>query len=103
LAHQCEAVENGVLELDSLEEPQLPSSVQALPRELREQYVLQEAKTRAELTDRIKDLATRRDDDIAKKLAASGEAKESLDNKLYSTTRRQTAAKVMRYDSAPKY
>jgi len=100
LAHQCEAVENGVLELDSLEESQLPSSVQALPRELREQYVLQEAKTRAELTDRIK---TQRDDYIAKKLAASCEAKESLDNKLYSSIRRQTAAKGMRYDSAPKY
>lgn len=98
-----EAIESGSIDLDAIEEAELPSAVQVLPRDQRKQHLLNAASTRAALKEQIKVLAEKRDDFIAKKLATTGEAEASLDNKLYSSIRRQTESKGMRYESAPKY
>ena len=98
-----DAVEQGRVDLDSMEEAELPSSLQALAPEERKATVLKQAKKRSELQAQIKELAGKRDTFIADKVEADGGAEESLDNKLYRSVRAQAAAKGLTYEAAPKY
>ncbi len=98
-----DAVEQGRVDLDSMEEAELPSPLQALAPEERKATVMKQAKKRSELQAQIKELADKRDTFIADKVEADGGAEESLDNKLYRSVRAQAAAKGLTYDAAPKY
>ncbi|MDA0822290.1 MAG: VWA domain-containing protein [Proteobacteria bacterium] len=98
-----DAVNSGKLDLDTLDESELPSVLQAVAPELRQSVVKEKADKRAQLQAQIKDLSSRRDGFIAHELAASGAARGSLDDKLFSSIRAQAAEKGLIYDEAPKY
>ena len=98
-----DAVTSGRVDMDEMNEADLPESLQALAPEDREAVVKEQAAKRTELEAQIKDLAQKRDGYIAKQIEAEGGAEESLDHKLYRTVRQQAAEVGLSYDAAPKY
>jgi len=98
-----DAVVAGRIDLDDMDEAELPAALQILAPEERKSVVMAQASRRHALQKKIKDLTGKRDDYIAHEIEAEGGAEESLDNKLYSTLRRQAAAKGMVLEGGPKY
>ena len=100
-----DAVASGRLDLDEMNEADLPAPLQALAPADREAVVKERAAKRSELQAQIKDLAQKRDSYITDKVEAEGGAEESLDHKLYRTIRKQAAGAGLSYEAeaAPKY
>jgi len=77
-----DAITSGRVELDEIEEANLPSSLQAMaPAELRE-VISEQAKRRDELQQEIRKLSASRSQFIKKKVEAEGGAEDSLDEKI---------------------
>jgi len=98
-----EAVTSGRVDLDAVDEAELPEPLQAMPQAERHRVIASHAETRSELKKQITELAQNRDAYIAEEVAAVGGAKDSLDHKLYDTVRTQAAAKGLTLEAAPKY
>ena len=98
-----DAIASGRVDMDEMNEADLPASLQALAPEDREEVVKEKAAKRSELESQIKDLAQKRDGYIADQIEAEGGAEESLDHKLYRTVRKQAAEVGLSYEAAPKY
>jgi Mg-chelatase subunit ChlD len=96
-------VAGGRVDLASLPTEELPPPLAAAPREERAALVRDMARRRAQLTERIAELARERDDYIAAKVAAEGGAEASLDRQIYDAVREQGAAAGLRYEAGPKY
>jgi hypothetical protein len=99
-----DAVAAGDVKLEEIQVDELPAALQTLAPEERELAVREQTGKRKRLERSIQALAVKRNGYIAKEIAAAdGDAKDSLDNKLYDTIRRQAAEKGMVYDAAPTY
>jgi Mg-chelatase subunit ChlD len=93
----------GRIDLASVAPAALPTPMQAMSTDERKTLVEKNAATRANLQQQIKSLAKQRDEYAAKEIAASGGAKDSLDDKIYGAVREQAAKKGLAYPEAPKY
>lgn len=99
-----EDVGSGKADLSKIERDRLPAPLQAMAPEERKAAVEQKAQERKELQGRIEELARRRSDYIAKEVAKAGGKKDSLDDKLFGSVRKQAEGKGLRYDAAgPAY
>jgi len=98
-----DAVETGRIDLDRMDEAELPASLQAVAPQERKSVVLKAAENRSELQEKMEVLAGKRDAYLADQVEAEGGAEDSLDHKIYSTVRRQAAAMGLTYEAAPKY
>lgn len=98
-----DAVASGRLDLDEMNEAELPEPLQALAPKDRQAVVKEQADTRSELESQIKDLAQKRDGYIAEQIEAEGGADDSLDLKLYRAVTKQAADVGSLYEAAPKY
>jgi len=94
-----DAITSGRVELDEIEEANLPSSLQAMaPAEQRE-VISEQAKRRDELQQEIKKLSASRSQFIKEKVEAEGGADDSLDEKIYRAVKDQAASIGLTYDS----
>ena len=97
-------VTSGRVDLAKVEADKLPEPLQALSVEERKKLVSESAAKRSELQRQIRLLADQRDDYAAEQIAASGGAKDSLDDKIYGAVREQAAKSGLSYPAAaPKY
>ena len=99
-----DAVVAGRVDMADMDVSELPAMLQALAPEERESVVMKQAAARGELEGQIKELAEKRGSYITEKIEADGGAKDSLDDKLYRTVKRQAASVGLSYEeAAPKY
>ena len=69
----------------------------------REAVIKKEAGKRSELKAKIVELAKQREQFITTEMAARGGAKDSLDDKIYSAVKRQSAEAGLSYEAPAKY
>jgi len=97
-------VTSGRVDLAKVEADKLPEPLQALSVDERKKLVSESAAKRSDLQRQIRLLADQRDDYAAEQIAASGGAKDSLDDKIYGAVREQAEKKGLSYPAAaPKY
>jgi len=94
-----DAITSGRVELDEIEEENLPSSLQALAPAEQKAVISEQAKRRAELQQEIKKLSASRSEFIKEKVEAEGGADDSLDEKIYRAVKDQAASIGLTYDS----
>ena len=93
-----DAITSGAVELEEIEEENLPASLQSLPASEQMEVIRQKAERRDELQQEIEELARFRDQYIREKVEAEGGAGDSLDNKFFQVLRNQTATVGLSYD-----
>jgi len=98
-----EDVAAGRVELADIPQEELPATLAALPAPAQAAAVEAEVKRRAELRQRIDELAAERDDFISREVGESGGAEDSLDNRIYEMVRDQAAPKGLIYEGGPKF
>jgi Mg-chelatase subunit ChlD len=94
-----DAVTSGRVELDQIEEENLPASLQALAPAEQQQVIEQKAKRRDELQQEIRKLSASRSQFIKQKVEAEGGADDSLDEKIYRAVKDQAAGIGLTYES----
>lgn len=94
-----EAVTSGRVELDQIDEAELPASLQAMAPTERQVVIEEQAKRRDQLQDEIRKLSASRSAYIRQKIDAAGGAEESLDEKIYGAVKNQAARIGLSYDS----
>lgn len=99
-----EDVASGRVDLSKLDKDQLPEPLQSLPREQQQRIVEQKAQERQSLLGQIQSLTKQRSEFLRDKVKETGGAKDSLDNQIYSTVRKQAVKKGIHYEAAaPSY
>lgn len=96
-------VSEGRVDLDALQEDELPAELKPLPRAERAEVVRRNDKERRHIQGKIRELSGRRQAYIAEELKKTTAAPESLDHKLYSAIKDQAGKKGMIYDKGPSY
>ncbi|MCP5154868.1 MAG: VWA domain-containing protein [Ectothiorhodospiraceae bacterium] len=100
----AEALRAGRVDLVALPASELPPALQAVAPEAREEVVARTVEQRDALRAQIRDLARQRAEYVQRKVAESGGAASSLDQKLYDAVRGQAAKAGIVYESeAPRY
>jgi Mg-chelatase subunit ChlD len=94
-----DAITSGRVDLDEIEEQNLPSSLQALAPTEQRQVIEQQAKRRNELQAEIRKLSASRSQFIKQKVEAEGGADDSLDEKIYRAVKDQAADLGLTYES----
>jgi hypothetical protein len=94
-----DAISSGRVELDEIEEENLPASLQAMAPEEQMEVITEQAKLRGLLQQEIRELSASRSDFIKQKIAAEGGADDSLDEKIYRAVKAQAASAGLTYDS----
>lgn len=94
-----DAISSGRIELDTIEEENLPASLQAMAPQEQMEVITEQAKRRVQLQQEIRELSTSRSDFIKEKIAAEGGADDSLDEKIYRAVKDQAASVGLTYDS----
>jgi Mg-chelatase subunit ChlD len=94
-----DAITSGRVELDEIEEANLPSSLQAMAPAEQRKVISEQAKRRDELQQEIKKLSASRSQFIKEKVEAEGGAEDSLDEKIYRAVKDQAASIGLTYDS----
>jgi Mg-chelatase subunit ChlD len=94
-----EAISSGRVKLDTIEEENLPASLQALAPAEQMEVIGEQAKRRDELQQEIRQLSASRSDFIKQKIKADGGAENSLDEKIYRAVKEQAASIGLTYDS----
>lgn len=99
-----DAVSSGRVDLDELEQDELPTELQDMNVSAQVEKIQSLAESRKDLRKKIRQLSEKRESYINKEVAKSAEpSAESLDNKLYEAVRAQGARVGLKYDSGPKY
>jgi len=99
-----DAVTSGRVELDSIDEEALPSSMQTMAPIEKKALIAKKSKDRSELQAQIETLAAKRSNYLRQKVEEAGGAEKSLDHKIYSTVREQATVKGLHYeDDALEY
>lgn len=98
-----DAIASGVVELEEIEQDELPAALKPMPREEQAAYVAELADERADIQQRIRLLAEDRDEFIAKKVEEAGGMRDSLDQKLYETVKEQAGKSGFEYKDGPAY
>ena len=99
----AEAVAAGRVNLTTAAPASLPAELRMMAPTEREIVVKKQSEKRAELKAEIFELAAKRDTFITDQLTEEGGAKESFDNKIYDSIRRQAAEVGLSYDAPAKY
>jgi Mg-chelatase subunit ChlD len=94
-----DAITSGRVELDEIEEENLPSSLQAMAPAEQQEVIAQKAKRRDELQQEIRELSASRSQFIRQKVEAAGGADDSLDEKIYRAVKDQAAVIGLTYES----
>lgn len=92
-------VTNGMISLENIEKDHLPSAISTLSAKQQLIVIKEKSRLRQELIGKIKKLGDKRKKYITSKVAKSGKAESSLDEKLYKTIRQQAAKKGFEYKS----
>jgi Mg-chelatase subunit ChlD len=95
-----DAVESGRLDLDTIDEAQLPAGFRELGKDQQAQVIKETAARRAALNAQIATLSEQRRGYIATEVTSRDGAKDSLDQKLFDTVKAQAAEKGLHYDAA---
>lgn len=98
-----DAVVSGEVELAELDADELPESLAVMSPEEQVAHVGRLANERADIQQRIRQLAESRDDFIAGKVEEAGGLDDSLDKKLYETVREQAGRAGLEYSDGPAY
>jgi Mg-chelatase subunit ChlD len=93
-----DAISSGRVELSSIANENLPTSIQEMTPDKQETIIREKAKERDQLQQEITILAEQRDDYLKKEVADAGGKKDSLDAKIYSSIRTQAGPKGIIYD-----
>ena len=97
-------VVSGRVDVSKIERDKLPEPMQSMSADEQKRLLESKAKQRQELQKQIKQLSQQRKAYIEKEVKEKGGAKDSLDDKLYSTVREQAGKKGLRYEAAaPAY
>ena len=94
-----DAITSGRVELDSIEEENLPASLQAMAPTEQMEVITEQAQRRDQLQQEIRKLSASRSNFIKEKVAAEGGADDSLDEKIYGAVKEQAAAAGLTYES----
>ena len=94
-----EAISSGRMELDDIDRDDLPASLQALAPEEQMKIITDQARRRDKIKGDIQKLSESRSRYIRQKIAAEGDANESLDEKIYSAVKKQAKLKGLIYES----
>jgi Mg-chelatase subunit ChlD len=94
-----DAITSGRVELDEIEEENLPASLQALAPAEQKVVIGEQAKRRETLQQEIRELSESRSTYIKQKLEAEGGADDSLDEKIYRAVKDQAASIGLTYES----
>ncbi len=98
-----DAVVSGEVALAELDADELPASLAVMSPEEQAAHVGRLANERADIQQRIRQLAESRDDFIAGKVEEAGGLEDSLDKKLYETVREQAGRAGLEYSDGPAY
>ena len=93
-----DAITSGRVELDDIEEENLPATIQSMAPAEQKEVILQKAKRRNEIKREIESLAESRDRYIEAQIEAEGGADDSLDEKIYRAVKDQAASVGLSYD-----
>jgi Mg-chelatase subunit ChlD len=93
-----DAITSGRVELDDIDEAELPANLQALAPAEQMEIIQQNAERRDTIQREIEALADSRDQYIREQVEAEGGAGESLDDKIYRAVRDQAATVGLSYD-----
>ena len=96
-------IAEGRVALEELDDELLPEPMQAMAPEERTAVVEENVRQRDELKRQIGELATQRENFLAREVEASGDKEDSLDYRLFDTVRAQAEKKGLEYSSGPKY
>ena len=93
------AVTAGKVDLEAMDEADLPASLQAMDLDERKKTVALAARERREIQDQIAVLSRDRSDFLKQKVAEAGGGKDSLDEKIYQAVKAQAAAVGLNYEA----
>jgi Mg-chelatase subunit ChlD len=89
-----QAVSDGTVKLEDLEDKELPEELRKMNAEERKAYVEKQAKVRADLQAKIKELAAKREKHIAEQIEKNKvNAEASLDHGVFKALRKQAGEK----------
>jgi hypothetical protein len=94
-----DAISSGRVELDDVNKDDMPASLQALAPEEQMEIITDQARRRDNIKSDIRKLSESRSRYIEQQIAADGDAKESLDEKIYSAVKKQAKHKGLIYES----
>ena len=94
-----DAITSGRVELDQIEQENLPASIQAMAPAEQMEVIRAQAKRRDELRQEIQKLSETRSSFIKEKVDAAGGAEDSLDEKIYRAVKDQAASIGLTYES----
>jgi len=94
-----EAISSGRMELDDIDRDDMPASLQALAPEEQMEIITDQARRRDKIKGDIQKLSESRSRYIRQQIAAQGDAKDSLDEKIYSAVKKQAKLKGLIYES----
>ena len=97
------AIESGEVDLDELEEDELPESLKPMARAEQVAYVAELTAERQDLQRQIQDLSKDRNVYLKSKVEEAGGLKGSLDQKLYDAVKEQAAVAGLEYEDGPAY
>ena len=93
-----EDVQSGRVKLDEIDKAKLPAAIVAMPAEEQQKLIEQTEQKRTDIKRQIQALADQRGAFIKKELEKTGGAKDSLDEQLIGTLRKQAKKKGLRYE-----
>lgn len=103
-AELVDDIASGLVDLASIDQDELPESLQALAPEEQEVRIRETIDQRAEVQQKIRQLAGERSSYLKARVAALGGAEDSLDHKLFDVMRDQAEKKGIIYSSnEPQY
>ena len=93
-----EDVKSGRVKLDEIDKDKLPASIAAMPAEEQKLVIEKTEQKRTDIKRQIKELADQRNEYIKSELSKTGGARDSLDDQLIGTLRKQAAEKGLVYE-----
>ncbi len=94
-----DAISSGRIELDDIDRDNMPASLQALAPAEQMAVIVDQARQREEIKRDIQRLSESRNAYIVEQIGKRGDAKESLDEKIYSAVKKQAKSKGLIYES----
>ena len=98
-----DAVTSGVVDLNELDEADMPEALKPMAPAEQQAYVAHLAGEREDLKRQIQELSADRDGYLARKVDEAGGMKDSLDMQLYEAVKEQAGKAGLEYESGPTY
>jgi hypothetical protein len=94
-----DAISSGRIELDDIDKDDMPASLQAYAPMEQMAIITNQARQREEIKRDIQQLSESRNAYIVEQVGKRGDAKESLDEKIYSAVKKQAKSKGLIYEN----